>query len=141
MIGIASALLLAAAGTSVPSPAPPPVIRYSQLTIQERVIIRVPARPVPPQTRWKEKKGPPCVPIAGLAGAAFIEEGSIDLILRGGQRLRAEFASSCPALDYYSGFYMRPTEDGQICANRDVIRTRSGGECEIKRFRKLVPDR
>ena len=64
-----------------------------------------------------------------------------DLVLRGGDRVRARFASSCPGLDYYSGFYIAPPADAKICAGRDVIRDRAGGECAISRFRNLVPDK
>ena len=31
------------------------------------------------------------------------------------------------------------TEDGRICADRDVIRSRVGGECRIDQFRVLTP--
>ena len=43
----------------------------------------------------------------------------------------------CPALDYYNGFYMSATPDGLICADRDSIRARTGGECRIDSFRTL----
>jgi hypothetical protein len=115
--------------------------QYAQLIIRERVIVRVPARPVPvapTRPRWKEKRGPHCIPMANVRGAAVVERDSVDLILKGGQRVRARFESSCPALDYYSGFYIMPSADAQICADRDSIHTRAGGECQITRFRKLV---
>lgn len=121
-------------------PAPAGEITVTQITIQQSVIVRVPNRaPRPKPMRWKEKKGPKCIAMATIAGAAIVADDAIDLALRGGQRMRAQFSSSCPALDYYSGFYILPTDDGQICVDRDVIRTRSGGQCEIQRFRILVP--
>lgn len=132
--------LCAAIGWAAPADqvAGPP--RLAQLTIEQSLVVRVPRRtPVRP-LKWKSKKGPQCVPMAAIAGAAVVADDAIDLALRGGQRLRAHFASNCPALDYYSGFYILPTQDGKICADRDVIRTRAGGQCEILRFRKLVPD-
>jgi hypothetical protein len=115
---------------------------FAQVTIRQTLIIRVPNRraaPTPAPLRWKIKKGPKCLEMAAIAGAAIVTDDAIDLVMRGGDRLRAQFSSSCPALDYYSGFYMLPTEDGRICADRDMIRTRSGGQCEIQRFRKLIP--
>lgn len=118
--------------------------QYAQLIIRERVIVRVPARPVPvapARIKWKEKRGPRCIPMASVGGAAVIERDSVDLMLKGGQRVRARFESSCPALDYYSGFYIMPSADAQICADRDSIHTRAGGECQITRFRKLVAGR
>ena len=51
--------------------------------------------------------------------------------------IRARLASSCPALDYYYGFYITPNADGQVCADRDVIRSRMGGACQIDKFRLL----
>ena len=121
------------------SSAPPLVI--AQLTIRQRIIIRVPAAtiaappPTPPRLRWKEKKGPACIPANGLAGAAVMRPDAVDLVTRGGQRFRAQLADECPALDFYSGFYILPSGDGQICAGRDMLRSRAGGQCPIARFR------
>lgn len=137
-------LLLAAAATGEARSDQADRIQFAQVIIRERVIIRVPAQPAPaqpPRVAWKEKKAPRCLPMAGVAGAAVIEQDSVDLILKGGQRVRARFESSCPALDYYSGFYIMPSKDGRICADRDSIHTRAGGECQITRFRLLVPER
>ncbi len=117
----------------------PPVL-LAQLTVRQQVIIRVPARPVLVQpTRWKEKGGPKCIPVAALGGAQISREG-VDLLLKGGARVRAKL-QRCPPLDYYSGFYIRPGIDGRICQDRDTIRVRSGGSCEIDVFKSLVPAR
>lgn len=144
MIPFAYALL--AAGTTALAEMPPSGADYAQLRIQQRVIIRVPALPAPTlpiplpraQVTWREKRGPSCVPLNALAGAAVTQKDAVDLYLRGGERMRAKLDDDCPALDYYVGFYVLPTKDGQICADRDVIHTRSGGQCEIVKFRKLV---
>lgn len=126
------ALLLAGGGD-------PDRVRYAQLTIRQQVIIRVPTRPVVPvPMKWKEKDGPKCISAGLLAGAQVAKEG-IDLILRTGERFRAKSNRSCMALDYYSGFYMRPGIDGLICEDRDTIRVRSGGSCEIDKLKTLVP--
>lgn len=116
-------------------------VRIARLTIRERVIIRVDAGPPPPprRTEWRERHGPRCVPKDAIVGAAVIAPNGVDFVLRGGRRLRARFAASCPALDYYGGFYIIPPADGQVCAGRDAIRDRAGGDCEIDRFRRLVP--
>ncbi|MBV8687162.1 MAG: hypothetical protein JOZ90_14970 [Alphaproteobacteria bacterium] len=117
--------------------------QYGQLVIHERIMIRVPARlretpeGHPASVRWKERKGPKCVAAKSIAAAAMIGQNSVDLILRDRTRIRARLESSCPALDYYYGFYVTPTPDGQICADRDAIRSRMGGECGIDRFRTL----
>ena len=133
--------LFAVALAVSPAPAPPRPAVYAQLTIRERIVIRVPTRTASPRqtTVFTERKAAKCQPMDDMAAAAVIKPDNIDIIYRGGLRIRAELEDACPALDYYGGFYIRPTRDGQICAGRDFIRSRIGGECRIKRFRKLVP--
>ena len=133
-------LFFAAIGGAVPVEGSPRPAEFAQLTIEQSLIVRVPRHMPPKPLKWKSKKGPKCVAMSAIAGAAVVADDAIDLALRGGQRLRARFSSRCPALDYYSGFYILPTDDGRICAGRDMIRTRAGGQCEIQRFKKLVPD-
>jgi hypothetical protein len=118
-------------------------MHYAQLVIRERVVIRVPRAAPPPATpiRWKERKGPRCIPAQQLAGALPADEGAVDIVLTGGKRVRARLVRACRQLDYYSSFYIRPGVDGEICAGRDPIRTRAGRTCEIERFRTLVPAR
>ena len=117
-------------------------IQYAQLTIRQRLtIIRIPTRADPPKIRWKEKRAPRCIPMDGIRAAAVSGMTSVDIVFKGGDRVRAKLESDCPALDYYSGFYIAPTKDNRICADRDAIHARSGGECRITRFRSLVPDR
>lgn len=140
LIAGVSLTTFAAAAWSTPAGFSSQPVQYAQITIEQSLIVRVPRRsPVKP-LKWELKKGPKCVAMSAIAGAAVVAEDAIDLALKGGQRLRAQFSSNCPALDYYSGFYILPTEDGKICAGRDMIRTRSGGQCEIRRFRKLILD-
>jgi hypothetical protein len=138
------------AGTSlalnpaVPSPAPPSEqpLELAQLSFRSRLVVRVQTSSsivVPAQLR--EKKGPRCVPIEDIMAAGVLARSSVDLVLRGGYRMRARFTASCPGLNYYSGFYLVPSSDGKICAGRDVFRDRAGGECAIDKFRKLVAAR
>lgn len=131
-------LLLTTAATAPVDDGP---VQYAQVIIREQIVVRTrrigpaPAQPV----EWKETKGPKCVSARAIAGAAMLSQNSVDLILRDNRRIRARLASSCPALDYYYGFYIRPNADGMICEDRDSIRSRVGGECEIDRFRALEP--
>jgi hypothetical protein len=126
-------------------PGPPPGPTVTQWSFQEHIVIHVPrvperATPAPAAApvRWREKKGPHCLPLASMAGAVITSPSQIDLVLAGGKRVRAKLDGQCQPLDYYSGFFIRPTADGQICADRDAIRVRSGASCGIGEFRTLV---
>ena len=135
-------LLHMGGGNAVPSAHEP--IQFAQMSIRRQIIIRVPVRsrkvaPDAPKVEWKESGGPDCVEAKSIASAALLGQNSVDLLLRDSRRLRAKLENSCPALDYYYGFYISPSADGRICADRDVIRSRMGGECEIDSFKRLRP--
>lgn len=134
------------------APAPPPRMTVTSVTVQQRMVIRVPRLPIGrtpiagaatalPPLRWSEKKTGKCVPVGQLAAATIAGPDSVDLLLNGGKRIRARFDDDCRALDFYSGFYVKMPSDGNVCASRDVIHSRSGGECRIRSFRALVPTR
>src|SRR3546814_7193060 len=74
-----------------------------------------------------------------IMGMQAVHRGSIDLITRQNQRLRAQLNRGCRALDFYAGFYMKGNKDGRLCEDRDEINARSGARCEIDKFRLLVP--
>lgn len=153
-IVVVSAMLLPHAAVPDPGPrAAPPLTgtRVAQVRIQQHIMIRVPrpdavrrvsapAAPLPP-IAWVEKSTDKCVQMNRLAGAAITRPDSVDLVLAGGKRVRAKLGKECPALDFYSGFYVKPTKDGMVCARRDTFRSRAGGECQIKSFRTLIPER
>lgn len=117
-------------------------VEWAQLSIHQRIVIRIPrlgTRPEPKAepTRWKEKRGPRCIAAADLGGAMVTDAGAVDLVLTGNRRLRAKLDGDCGPLDFYSGFYIKPAPDGNVCAGRDVIRARSGAACQIDVFRTL----
>lgn len=134
-IALVTVLLLAVAAPAAER------VEYAQVIIRERVIIRVPTARPPRPTEWRERRGPACIPADQLAGAEVTGEDSVDLRLKGGAHVRARLNGRCAVLGYYSGFYLRPGSDGQICADRDAIHARSGGRCEIDEFRLLTPKR
>ena len=122
----------------------------AQMTVRECVIIRLPRMatprtitraPAPVPVKYKEKKGPKCVAVADMGGAMIVEPGAVDLVMEGGKRLRAKLDDDCGPMDFYNGFYLRPAADGKVCANRDVIRMRSGASCAIATFKTLQPVR
>jgi hypothetical protein len=144
VIGLAGlALLLSTnAATGTRQPSRPPSAQMVQLRIEQRTIIRVPLgrprRPAP-MTMWRERRAGRCIDSTRVAAAAVTPDGAVDFVMRGGKRLRAWLESQCPALDFYQGFYVKPDRDGMVCAGRDAIHSRSGGECQIDRFRRLEP--
>ena len=122
----------------------PETVVVAQLQIERTSIVRIrPALSTPPAppVRWQEKKGPKCIPVGALAGALVSSPTSIDLVLRGGPRLRAKLNKNCTAIDFYQGFYVKPSRDGRICEDRDAIRSRLGAQCEITKFKTLVPEK
>jgi hypothetical protein len=139
------ALLLVGMVAPAPDAAPPDTeqTEYAQLIVRKQIVIRSirlrSVAPGPEASELKEGKGPKCVPAGAIAGAALLRQSSVDLILRDRSRIRAELESACPALDYYYGFYISPGPDGLVCADRDAVRSRMGGECAIERFRSLRP--
>jgi hypothetical protein len=148
VIAAALATLLALASSPAAPPRGDAGVEIADVTITQSLIIRIPARksqryrppgrPLPPPA-FKEHKGPKCIDAAAIGGAAITTPDSVDFILKGGKRVRAILEDQCPALDYYSGFYFRAPGDGKLCADRDSIHTRSGGDCQIDKFHTLTP--
>lgn len=135
-----SVLLLLAATTADP-------VQWAQLSIQQRVIIRVPmarkgrapAR-ITPEKRdeWQEKKGPRCVALRSIRAASIVVDNGVDLILSDNHRYRARLEKGCDSTGFYSGFYVEPDDDGSLCSGRDELQARSGLSCAIDGFRRLI---
>ena len=142
---------------SIGAPHVSAVSELAQMTIEQRVIIRVPMvrRAMPRHedraqavydgredaSEWVERPGPRCVKIKRVTGASIISPRGVDLMLRGDERMRARLGRGCRPADLSSGFYIQPNEDGVLCAGRDRVLARSGADCEIKELVRLVPDR
>jgi hypothetical protein len=144
---IPAALLLLLAAPAAPMGGPG---FEGQMLFHQHIVIRIPrmpapqpmAMPEPPRAtpEFHEKDGPKCVASADLVAATIPTDDRIDVMMRGGERLRIRLDKKCRTLDYYTGFYVTAGHDGRVCAHRDSIRTRSGDECGIAKFRRLVPD-
>lgn len=134
-LGLLTVLL--AGGEQAEDPAP----AVRSMTVEQRLIIRVPVRPrLRGRLLWEESdRGPRCLPVSAVAGASLAGSNRIDFLLRNRQRVRARLADDCNGLDFYDGFYVLPQDQRRICARRDSISSRIGGTCEIDRFRLLVP--
>ena len=141
------ALLLAAAAPAMLGVAAEPQVETGSFSFQQRIIIRIPRMPDPPPppadapVEWREKSAPKCMTLDHVRGATIGDQDTIDLMLDNGDRIRAVLADDCPALGFYSGFYLQQSSDGKVCAERDVIRSRSGAACPIAAFRRLVARR
>jgi hypothetical protein len=83
-------------------------------------------RPTPPREGRKR-----CIGVNAVAGAQLFGDSAIELTMQDGRRYRMFFSRECQALSFYQGFYYRRLKAGQLCAGRDVIGARSGGECAI----------
>lgn len=141
---VAALLLAAAPGDEATEPADVEraVVGLVQITMHQ-IIIRVPRadQRIPAAARsiqWRETGGPRCIPAREIAGA-MPAAGTVDLVMRDNRRVRARLGRGCPALDYYRGLYLAANRDGQVCAGRDAVRSRMGGQCAIVQFRLLQP--
>lgn len=126
--------------------------QWAQMTIERRVIIRVPMGPrgaaqgrsrsaaSEPADGWKEKKGPKCVALRSIRSAAIVTPDGVDLILADEHRYRAKLERGCRSTGFYSGFYVEPQADRSLCAGRDELQARSGLACSIVNFKRLVED-
>lgn len=125
-------------------------VQYAQVRIQKRIIIRVPRRRMAntnslsditrnsaPVT-YKEKKIGKCLPMNNILGVQVSGDRYLDLITKDRRRIRAQLGKKCQARSFYSGFYMEKSGDGRMCADRDILHSRTGSKCEIERFRLLV---
>ena len=137
--GTAAWLMLAFAGASN---APAQEERYAQVTVRQQIIIRVPrgvrTAPMSAKTQWRESRGPRCIAARSVAGATLVGQNSVDLLLHDRSRVRVKLDNGCGGLDFYQGFYVNGTADGMICAGREAVRSRMGGQCQIDQFRLLT---
>ncbi|MFM9936011.1 MAG: hypothetical protein ACKVOL_07400 [Novosphingobium sp.] len=138
---------------------------WSQVRIEQRVIIRINPRepgrdalapqvlpmqpivqPINPalrpntvQIRVRERKAGNCMPATGIAAVQPITDGRLMFYMRDRRMLAAGLEKACSARDFYLGFYMSKTTDGQLCVGRDPIHSRAGTTCKLKDVREYVP--
>lgn len=110
-----------------PAPAAPP---------QANMLMDLPQRPLPP--RMTERDIGRCLPMNGIAGVQVGQGNRLILFMRDRRVVSAALERSCSARDYYSGFYVERSTDGQICVRRDSLMSRSGANCKLSQLRQLV---
>lgn len=125
-----------------------------QVHIEQRVQIRITPRsamPVRPEMfvgipgedvslHLSERKIGKCLSVLGIAGVQPDRGNRLLLYMRDRRLIAADLERSCRARDFYSGFYIARTGDGQICVDRDTLLSRSGMNCKLTRLRQLVED-
>ena len=127
------AIILVTLAAVVPAAADARFLWFGKKKPVERIMV-VPApraaqsvaRPAPPEGGRST-----CIDVRRVAGAQLFGDASVELTLMDGGRWRMYFAQGCPALDFYQGFYYRRAEQGRLCAGRDAVISRAGGECAI----------
>lgn len=97
------------------------------------------SQPRPAQTRMRERKAGKCMPASGIAAVQPITDGRLMFYMRDRRMLAAGLEKACSARDFYLGFYMSKTSDGQLCVGRDAIHSRAGTTCKLKDVREYVP--
>lgn len=124
----------------------------NQVRIEQRITIRIaprasaPLRPMfdmPDRTRApriSERHMGKCVPIGGIAGVQVGQDNRLMLFLRDRRTVSLGLEKSCRAQDFYSGFYVERSPDGQLCVDRDRLQSRSGANCALTRLRQLVQE-
>jgi hypothetical protein len=127
--------------------------QLGQVRIEQRVIIRIsPGTPAARQqmmadlrrrgtlpTSYQEEKLDGCIAISGIAGVEPApQQNRLLLFMRDRRILSAALERACNARDYYSGFYVERSEDGQLCAKRDLLQSRAGASCKVAQLNRLV---
>lgn len=145
----ASGQISAAASPEAAAPLSGLFDQWFQVSIEQRVIIRIPRQSAPPANmgsrskatpmRYKEEKIGKCLLVDKLIATRIGNEHGLDLITRDGAMIRAYLGDGCLASEFYAGAYTERPMDGKLCVDRDLLRARTGAKCEIDKFRLLVP--
>lgn len=126
-----------------------PVVR--QVRIERSITIRITPRAPLPQAdladlprrmphRLSERRMARCVPVGGIAGVQVSRDNRLLLFMRDHRIVSLGLEKACRARDFYSGFYVERSSDGQICVERDRLQSRSGANCALTRMRQLVEE-
>lgn len=118
---------------------------WYQARSNQRVIIRIPPKPAPATGKqsepieYKEEKIGKCLLMDRLVGARPGPKESLEIMTRDGNVIRAYLGNGCLAREFYAGAYVERSSDGKLCIDRDLLHARTGAQCEIDKFRVLVP--
>lgn len=105
-------------------------------TNRNSLLARLPQRGL--ATTFEEREMERCVPMTGISGVQTGNGNRLLLFLNDRRIISVSLERACRARDFYSGFYIERSEDGQLCVDRDELQSRSGAKCEVERMRQLV---
>src|SRR5262249_44881446 len=109
------------------------------MSLPPNFVLDFPQRDAGP--RLIERKIGRCLPVAAISGVQPDAGNRLILFMRDRRMVSAMLERACRARDFYSGFYVERTSDGQLCVDRDMLLSRSGVNCKLTRIRQLVePD-
>ncbi len=136
---------------AAPAPAPFEPVAAEQVSIHQRVTIRIGPRSAPMEPlmfdnsmdggggpHWVERKMGNCLPINAIAGVQPIDNSRLLLVLADRRMVTARLQKGCQGRDFYSGFIVARNADGLICTGRDSLQSRSGTNCQVTGFTQLV---
>lgn len=125
----------------------------NQVRIERQIIIRISPRGfaarLPLLGSMLDRERPPriterrmgkCVPIGGIAGVQVGQDNRLTVFMRDRRTISLGLEKSCRAQDFYSGFYVERSPDGQLCVDRDRLQSRSGANCALTRLRQLIAE-
>ncbi|MXO64376.1 hypothetical protein [Altericroceibacterium endophyticum] len=122
-----------------------------QVRVERRVVIRV--APSPPsvrqqmmaaipkrsmRTRFLERPLGHCIPARDIVGLQTVAPNRLLLFMKDRRILSLALGRACRARDFYSGFYVEPNKDDQLCEGRDRLLSRAGVSCGVEKLNKLV---
>lgn len=123
-------------------------VRQNQVRIAQRVVIRIAPQGTVNQIivrenssvrpKFKERKTGDCLSLGGIEGVRVNSDHRLLLFMRDHRLIGANMDESCQARHFETGFYVDRSSDGLLCANRDMLRSRSGASCSVSRLRELV---
>jgi hypothetical protein len=128
-------------------------VQLGQVRIEQRVVIRIsPGTPAAREqmmadlrrqgasrTSYAEEKLNGCIAISGIVGYQLAPaQNRLLLFMRDRRILSAALERACNARDYYAGFYVERSDDGQLCARRDLLQSRAGASCKVAQLNRLV---
>jgi hypothetical protein len=99
-------------------------------------LLEIPQREIGP--RFIERNIGRCLAVSAISGVQPDAGNRLILFLRDRRMVSATLERACRARDFYSGFYVDRTNDGQLCVDRDTLLSRSGANCKPTRIRQLI---